>query len=333
MIKKINLALQGGGAHGAFAVGAIDALLKSECLAIDSISATSAGAINAILIAQGIIDGGNLGACEALFKFWADINEYGKVYNPVQPFLWESIEDSVSYFLFEGMTGFVSPYQFNPLNFNPLRELLEKHIDFEKVRKSQKIKLFISATNVKTGKIKIFNHQELCVEAILASTCLPFLFQAARVNEEYYWDGGYMGNPALFPLIYDSDVKDILIIHINPIVRDELPKTTGEIKNRINEISFNSSLSRELRKVAFVTQLLDKGWVKDEHVEDIKRVYIHSLRSDSALVSFSVATKFNTNWEFLLKLFDLGRGAAREWLKDNYDKIGKSSTVNMDDFL
>ncbi len=330
--KKMNLALQGGGAHGAFAVGALDHLLQH--IEIDSVSATSAGAVNAVVLAQGMIRGGNEGARKALFEFWRDVSDCGEIYSPVKISFWESLfgvhaENSVAYQTFNWMTENFSPYQFNPSNFNPLRELLERHIDFDQLRNTDKIKLFICATNVKTGKIKIFDNQELSVEAVLASSCLPYLFQAVEIGENYYWDGGFMGNPAIFPLIYHSAVRDILIMHINPIVREKVPETPVEIRNRMNEISFNSSLMREMRAIKFVTRLLDENWIKEEHRDQMKRIFIHSLRSDELMMEYSVASKFDTEWDFLSELFELGRIAGDKWFKKNHKKIGKSSTIDI----
>lgn len=337
-IKKINLALQGGGAHGAFAWGVIDELLRDDRIEIDSISATSAGAMNAVAIAQGYLNNGKAGARETLHKFWREISDFGKLFSPIKITPWESFlginpESSASYFMFNLMTKIFSPYQFNPFNYNPIHELLDSLINFDHIKSKDAIKLFICATNVKTGKVKIFNNQELCTKAILASSCLPDLFQAVGIEGEFYWDGGYMGNPAIFPLIYESTVNDVLIIHINPIVRESVPHTASEIMNRINEVSFNSSLMREMRAIAFVTKLLDDHWIKEEYYDRVKRMYIHSIRSDEIMRKFSVASKFNTDWDFLMQLFKLGNEAGVNWLKHHYDKIGNQSSIEIAEFL
>src|SRR5690242_10648023 len=262
--KSINLALQGGGAHGAFAWGAIDSILEDRRIVIEAISATSAGAMNAVVLADALTDGDREHARERLAAFWKAIADAGQQYSPVKPMRdifgrAMPIEQSPFYWMFDAMTRLFSPYQLNPFNFNPLREVLEKHVDFEKLRKTNGVHVHLCATNVETGKVRIFNRDELTPDAVLASACLPFLFQTIEIDGEHYWDGGYIGNPAIFPLIYGSKSRDVLIVHINPIVRHGVPKTAPEILNRINEISFNSSLMREMRAVAFVTRLIDEG--------------------------------------------------------------------------
>lgn len=336
--KKINLALQGGGSHGAFAWGIIDQLLQDGRIEIDSISATSAGAINAAVIAQGITMGGNEGARTSLLNFWRDISDYGKILSPFQKTTWEAflgvpVGKCCSYFMFNMITELLSPYQFNPFNYNPLKYLLEKNVDFEAIKNTGKIKLFICATNVKSGKIRIFKNEELCTDVILASVCLPHLFQAVSINGEYYWDGGYMGNPAIFPLIYDSKVSDILIIHISPIEREDVPTSVREIWSRMQEISFNSSLMRELRAIAFITKLLDEKWIKDEYAKKMQRVYLHSIRSDKILMKYSLESKYDTSWDFITELFELGQKAGQVWLEEHYDKIGVQSSIDVSEFL
>ncbi len=336
--KKINLALQGGGSHGAFAWGILDQLLQDNRIEIDSISATSAGAINAVVLAQGITAGGNEGGRTALAKFWQDVSNHGRAANPYQNVFLESFYATPLYkgyvnFIFNMITELFSPYQFNPFNYNPLKDLLDKHIDFAEIKKTGKVNLYISATNVKTGKIKIFPNEEICIDAILASVCLPNLFQAVTVDGESYWDGGYLGNPAIFPLIYNSKVDDILIVHINPIERENVPTTVSEIWNRMTEVSFNSSLMRELRAIAFITKLLDEKKIKEEYAKDMKRVLLHSIRSDKILKEYSVESKYDTSWSFLLELFELGQKAGKIWLEQNYDKIGVASSIEVNEFL
>lgn len=336
--KKINLALQGGGSHGAFTWGVVDALLQCGRIEIDSISSTSAGSMNAAIITQGLINGGPDGARQALMQFWRDLSDIGSFLSPVQMSTLESLlgitaEQNVSYLMFDMMTKVLSPYEFNPFNFNPLRQLLDKYIDIDLIKKSKINKLFVCATNVRTGKIKVFQNEEISINAILASTCLPFLFQAVKIDGEYYWDGGYTGNPPIFPLIYNSNVRDVLIIHINPIVRPQIPKTAADIMNRINEISFNSSLIREMRAIAFVTKMLDDDWIKDEFRQNIKKINVHAIRTDSIMTKYSVASKFETDWVFLTHLFELGQQMAYEWLDNNFDSIGEKSSIDLNDFL
>ncbi|MGH8673395.1 MAG: patatin-like phospholipase family protein, partial [Burkholderiales bacterium] len=260
--------------------------------------------------------GGNDGAREALEKFWRAISEAGRLYAPAAMVL-------------QAMTGVFSPYQFNPFNLNPLREVLEKNVDMEAVRTCDCVELFVCATNVRSGQPRIFSTRELTLEMVLASACVPTLFRAVQVSGEDYWDGGYMGNPPLYPLIYNTLSRDIVIVHINPIVRPQLPTTPAEIQNRLNEITFNSSLIRELRAIAFVTKLIDGGWLKDEYRDKLKHVLIHSIRSDEAMCDLTVASKMNTDWSFLRDLRDRGRAAAAAWLAQAYDHIGQRSSVDL----
>src|SRR5579859_7997576 len=327
--KHINLALQGGGAHGAFAWGILDYLLEDGRLGIEAISATSAGAMNAAVCAYGLLQGGNRGASEALAGFWKGISEAGR-FGPIQPSLMSyftgnhSLDDSPSYQMFELMTRLFSPYQFNPSNVNPLRDVLGKHVDFAALRAAEDtIRLKICATNVETGKIRIFENQELTIDAVLASACLPFLFQSVEIDGEYFWDGGYIGNPAIFPLIYGSHSTDVVIVHINPITRKGCPRTAAEILNRLNEISFNSSLMREMRAIAFVSDLIDGGKIKDG---EMKRMRMHSIRAEDLMTSLGVSSKLNTDWRFLTSLRDHGRAAAGRWLEACHDRIGVPST-------
>ncbi len=336
--KKVNLALQGGGAHGAFTWGVLDKFLEKDCFKIEGISATSAGSINAVVLAQGMMQGGNEGARLALHDFWQAISHYGNALFMTLPMGVDLISDDyfntpASFYFFSNIMNLLSPYEFNPLNFNFMRDILAKMIDFEKIKKQSHIKLFICATNVKTGKIRIFTEPELSLNAILASACLPKLFQAVEIDGEYYWDGGYLGNPAIFPLIYDTNIRDILILHLVPIVRTTMPKTVMEIDTRLREISFNSSLMREMRAIAFVTKLIDEGWIKQEHAHRLKRLNMHCLRADHELQALPLASVFIPDWHFLLKLRDLGRQAAEEWLKKNFSSVGKKSTINFDEWM
>jgi NTE family protein len=336
--KKVNLALQGGGAHGAFTWGILDKLLEDGRLIIDGISATSAGAMNAVALTYGMIRDGNEGARETLEELWQTMSQYGQVFSPVREspfdaFLNLGTEHSLSYLNFDLLTRIFSPYQFNPLNFNPMHNVLNKIIDFEQIRTHHAVKLFICATNVCTGKIKIFQGDEINADTILASAALPHLFQAVEVNGEHYWDGGYMGNPAIFPLIYNTDTSDVVIAHVNPIIRHSLPKTTGDIVNRINEISFNSSLMREIRVISFVTKLLEKNWIKEEYQTEVRKIYMHSIRADSIMEQYMVASKLNPDWQFLTRLRDLGRESAANWLKQCFSQLGKHSTLDFEEFL
>lgn len=336
--KMINLALQGGGAHGALTWGVLDKLLEDNRIGFDCISATSAGAVNAAVLAQGLINDDRDEARELLRVYWKAISDAGTLYSPIKLSLLESMmhvmpNESISFFMFDSITKLLSPYEFNPLDINPLRDIVESLVDFEKIKQLKNPKLLISATNVCTGKIKIFQKEEITLDAIMASACLPFLFKTVHIDNEDYWDGGYMGNPALFPLIYHASAPDILIVHINPIHRDKSPKTASDIMNRINEVSFNSSLMRELRAVAFVTQLLDNGWIKKAHEKKVRRIYLHGIRADKDMEQYHVASKFNTEWPFLLSLFEKGRQLADEWINTHIDSIGIRSSMDLNEYL
>jgi len=333
--RTINLALQGGGAHGAFAWGVLDRLLEDGRIDVEGVSGTSAGSMNAVVLAYGLIDGKDA-ARQALHDFWKATSDAGERYSPLKLFPWEkflyghNIEHSIANHFFKAITHNFSPYQLNPSNFNPLREVLEQQVDFERLGKLAKVKLFLAATNVRTGKVKVFGQDELISSnMVLASACLPYLFQAVEVAGEHYWDGGWMGNPVLYPLFYHTKARDVVIVHINPIERPGPPTSSEDIMNRINEISFNSSLIKELRAVFFVQKLMDEGWIKDEYKSKMKYVLMHSIRSDAAMSDLSVATKFSSDWEFLTMLRDRGRVFASEWLDNNFEHLGIRSSVDL----
>ena len=315
-MKRVNLALQGGASHGAFGWGVLDWLAEDGRLDIGGVSAASAGSINAVVYAQGRINGGNEGARAALEKFWRAISEAGRPYAAASMFL-------------QPLTGLLSPYQFNPFDLNPLREVLAQNVDMEAVRACDQLELFVCATNVRSGQPRIFATRELTLDMVLASACVPHLFRAVEVGGEAYWDGGYMGNPPIYPLIYNTQSRDIVIVHINPIVRPQLPTTPAEIHNRLTEIAFNSSLIREFRAIAFVTKLIEQEWLKDEHRDKLKHVLIHSIRADDVMCDLSAASKMNTDWRFLCELRDRGRAAAAAWLERAYPHIGERSTVDL----
>ena len=333
--KSINLAFQGGGSHGAVTWGVADRLLEDHRLEIEAISGSSAGAVNAAAVAYGLHKNGAKGARETLDLLWTWISAAGELYSPVTagPFPMTSpvanMASAFSYQLFDAMTRTFSPYQFNPFDVNPLRRILKGCIDFESLQNCKATKLFIAATNVRSGKVHVFETKDMTTDVVCASACLPFLFKAVTIDGEDYWDGGYMGNPVLFPFFYEAATSDIVIVHVNPIERDETPVTAAEIMNRINEISFNSSLLRELRAVNFVQKLLDDGWIKDEYRDRLRNIRIHSIRSDCALEDYDVSSKFRTDWGFLSGLKEKGRAIADAWLAENFDKLGETSSVNL----
>lgn len=333
IVRTVNLALQGGGAHGAFTWGVLDRLLEEENLAFEGISATSAGAMNAAAFAYGLTVGGREGARKALADYWTRISRMAAL-GPLQPSLidrmtgnyrltWSPVFSAMNL-----LTRVLSPYAFNPINFNPMRDIVEQSVDFDVLRRPGcPIKLFLSATNVRTGKVKIFTGEEISAAAVLASACVPTVFHAVEIDGEAYWDGGYMGNPALFPLIYNCKTPDIVIVHINPLMRNDLPRTADEISNRIDEISFNSSLMREMRAVSFVTRLVTQHRIVGE---ELPHVFIHSIADDAFMAGLSSTSKSNADWGFLTYLRDQGRKCAGEWLAQNFVKIGRESSVDID---
>jgi NTE family protein len=330
-VKHINLALQGGGAHGAFTWGVLDRLLEERRLEVEGVSATSSGAMNAVVMAHGLTIGGRECAREALENFWHQVVRVAALFNPLQSSPSGGLhnhgpDNSSAHLWFEVVSRFLSPYQLNPFNYNPLRQLIGGVVDFDRLRQGSTIKLFLSATNVRTGKVKVFTDKEITADCVLASACLPFLYQAVEVDGEHYWDGGYMGNPALFPLIYSCRSRDILVVHINPMERTEVPRTAREIMNRVDEISFNSSLMREMRAVAFVTKLIDDGKLGQG---DAKRMLIHSVCANDVMRALGVASKLNADGKFLGHLHALGRERAQAWIDRHFDDLGSRSTVDI----
>lgn len=335
--KTVNLALQGGGAHGAFAWGALDKLLEDGRIGIDGICATSAGTMNACALAWGMHKGGPDKAREALHDFWQNISRAGQKFSvpkmPWEEFMpmngWLKTDDALPYYLLDSMTRLFSPYQFNPFDFNPLRDVLAESINFDELRECDCVRLFISATHVHSGKVRVFNTDEITLDVVMASACLPYMFKAVTVEGEDYWDGGYIGNPALFPLFYETDTRDVMIVHINPMERKTTPQSAHEIMNRINEISFNSSLLKELRAIAFVKKLVEHDMLKDEYKANFTDVLVHSIRADEAMADLSVSSKFESDWDFLTGLRDKGRAVMEEWLAEHFDDIGVRDTVDL----
>lgn len=325
--KKITLALQGGGSHGAFTWGILDRLLEEDALCIEGISGTSAGAVNGAIVATGLVTGGPATARNLLREFWKALSEFSAVFNPFESslsgssFAEQAFQGAVS--LWRDMyTQLISPYDMNPTHYNPLRDLLKNRVNFEAIHSSQGIKLYVSATNVETNRIKIFTNEDLCLEALLASSCLPHIQPAVEWKGEYFWDGGFMGNPILEPLIYYCETRDLIIVPVNPITRPGVPKTTREIIDRMNEITFNSSLMREIRGIINIKNLM----CNEENPYALLR--LHSIQDEKFMLQFSASSKYDTTWNFLLKLHHGGRKAADRWLKNNAYLIGVESTID-----
>nr|WP_249145479.1 patatin-like phospholipase family protein [Bradyrhizobium diazoefficiens] len=325
--------MQGGGAHGAFVWGVLDHVLEDGRLEIEAISATSAGAMNAVAMASGMASGGADGARQSLHDFWHEVSRMDRVYDFFSPLnQWiQALKLPPEYHPFHAfihtLTHTVPPNLLNPLHFNPLRALLQRTIDFDRLNSSANApQLFLNATNVRTGKIKVFQTPSLSAETVLASACLPPYFQAVEIDGEHYWDGGYLGNPAIYPLIYRTGSHDVIIVQVTAIRRDELPASAADVLHRINEISFNSSLMREMRAIAFATRLIDSGQLdKDKH----SRMYMHWIGNDQLMSQLGTATQFHPEWGLLCRLRDEGRAAARSWLDHNFDRVGNCSTVDL----
>jgi len=334
-VKTINLALQGGGAHGAFTWGVLDRLLEEDDrLKIEGISGTSAGAMNAAAMLQGYVVSGAKGAREALAAFWEGVGRLAS-YEAPQRSLWDqwmgnwNIDTSPLSMMSDAMQRMFSPYQTNPFNLNPLRDMVIKMIDVDAIRACEHIKLFISTTNVETGRIRVFERHELTIDVLMASACLPFNFQAVTIGKESYWDGGYVGNPAIFPLIYNCDSPDVVLVQINPLFRPGIPNTSVEIIDRLNEISFNASLISEMRAIAFVQKLVDEDHLKGGMADHLKRMNMHVVSSEDEIRKLGTASKGNASMDFLKFLRDIGRAAAETWLKDNWDAIGERSSIDV----
>jgi NTE family protein len=332
--RRINLALQGGGAHGAFTWGVLDRLLEDERIHIEGISGTSAGAMNGAVMIEGFLEGGRAAARAALDNFWHRLSSYA-AFGPIQLMPWDrlnsnwNLDQSPGYLWLDAILRVFSPYQFNPTNLNPLRDLLVETIDIDKVRACQGMKLFVCATNVRTGKIRIFDNRDVTIDALLASACLPMLFQSVIIEGDAYWDGGYMGNPPIFPLIYECECRDVVIVEVNPLTREGVPRTATEIINRVNEISFNSSLMREMRAIAFVTKLIEDETVDGSGVARLKKMLIHHISPGDTMEKLGVASKYNADFEFLLSLKRLGRERTTAWLAENFDALGERSSIDI----
>tara|TARA_R110002020_G_scaffold83397_2_gene207460 strand:+ start:375919 stop:376926 length:1008 start_codon:yes stop_codon:yes gene_type:complete len=321
--RSISLALQGGGAHGAYTWGVLDRLAEEDDLDIAAISATSAGAINAAAWGSGFAKDGAAGAKKSLEAVWRSVSHSG---SGMAPFgTWGAMAFAYA----SALQSLASPYDFNPFNLNPLRQIINAEIDFDALHESG-IKLFLSATNVESGRVKVFERGEINADTVLASACLPQVFQAVEIDGNPYWDGGYMGNPSLFPLVYSGSPRDVLLVMLNPLARPGIPRRAGEISERINEISFNASLIGELRAIAFVQRLIDEGMLRETVMKKYRRLNIHAIRGGKDLLGLDLSSKYDTSWDFLTKLRDLGRAAADAWLTDDAHLVGgKTSNIDL----
>lgn len=328
--RPLSLALQGGGSHGAFQWGVLDRLLEDDRLDIRAVSGVSAGAMNGVALVSGLAAGD---ARAALDKLWREINQSGgrnvfgdsALWNPAQPPDW--IKDTPLWRAGESLALSMSPYEFNPLNHNPMRRVLKAAVDFDAVQASD-IKLFVAATAVRQARARVFETREITADVLMASACLPHLFQAVEIEGEPYWDGGYLTNPPLWPLAGDDTPDDVLLMTLNPMVRDETPRAAGDIVDRLNEIVFNAPLIAELRAMAMAAEMVADGQLKPGPGA-YRQVRLHAIEADGWLSDLSLRSKFNTEWGFLNELKSRGRAAADDWLANCLPCVGRQSSVDL----
>ncbi|HEX8615547.1 MAG TPA: patatin-like phospholipase family protein [Telluria sp.] len=331
--RRISLGLQGGGTYGAFTWGVLDRLLDDERVIFDAISGTSAGAINAVVMADGMAHGGGrAGAQAALRRFWSGLSEASRL-SPVQrtplDYLlgrW-TLECSPGYHMMQLFSAMMATVPPTPLDVNPARELLSSLIDFERVRACDALRLFIHATNVRTGKGRIFTREEIDAQRLTAAICLPQVLAAVEIDGEAYWDGSYVGNPALAPLVAPGCARDIVIVQINPVTRQELPRSVADINSRSNEIAFNISMMREVALIRHAHAVIDE--MNEDQVRPAP-VHTHLISGADTVGSYSLSSKYNTEWAFLSHLHELGFTAADRWLAENFHQIGVRSTLDPD---
>jgi NTE family protein len=327
--KRIEFALQGGGAHGAFTWGVLDRALEDARVEVAALSGTSAGAMNAVALADGLTRGGRDGAREALARFWRAVSDSAR-FSPVRRgpldvlFGRWSLDASPGFVALDLLSRLASPYDLNPWDVNPLRDVVAATIDFDRVNGCDATKVFVTATNVRTGLPRVFRQGEITLDSVMASACLPNLYKAVEIEGEAYWDGGFVGNPSLQPLVDESDCRDLVIVQINPIRREALPTSAAEILNRMNEITFNASLMKELRAISLLRHLVEARGFEDARFRDMR---LHLIGGEG-LDHLSVSSKFNAEWDFLSYLRDRGRAAAEAWLAENGDALGVRATFD-----
>jgi NTE family protein len=330
--KRVNLALQGGGAHGAFTWGVLDHLLDDGRLAIDGISGTSAGAVNAVMLADGLTAGGKDEARKRLADFWRAASLGGdlpRVQRIVIDRLFSMLPLPGDQPWFSPWSGYFSPYDLNPLNINPLKDLIERFVDFERLRAAPR-EIYVAATNVQTGQLHIFTRETLSAEAVMASACLPTVFRAVEINNVPYWDGGYLGNPVIFPFFRSTQTEDVLIVQINPLLRKKVPTSSREIISRIQEISFNSSLLVELRSIEFVNRMIEEGRLpRGTSDGQYRKLRVHRIVLEGLGERMSSSSRLRNDYETFTLLRKLGQRAARRFLEAHYAQIGETSSVEI----
>ncbi|MHA1568264.1 MAG: patatin-like phospholipase family protein, partial [Alphaproteobacteria bacterium] len=330
--RPISLALQGGGAHGAFIWGVLDRLLEDERLVIDGISGTSSGAINAALVADGMAADGRAGAKAQLERFWRRVSEAcesrrRRRFALPLPAKRKTPNLSTAAMFYKIMHRLLLPYKFNAITMDPLRGAIADTIDFHRLRASTEIKVFVNATDVRAITMRVFENHELDADVICASSCLPFLFLPVEIEGAHYWDGSFMGNPALYPLVYDCRANDIVLVQTSPFGTQKLPKTAPEIIERITELSFASTLVRELRAIEHLNELVDAGGIRRR--AGLRRTNMHTISAASEMECFQATSKFRADWRFFEELHEIGRQAADAWLDRNFDRIGVASTADL----
>jgi len=329
--KPINLALQGGGAHGALTWGVLDRLLDEPRIRIAEISGTSAGAMNAVVLADGMERGGPEAARAGLAAFWKAVSD-GARFSPIQRSPWDvatgsySLDAAPGYLWAEALARVFSPYDLNPLGIDPLRTIVERQVDFGNVNRCKSVRVHVAATHVRTGRARIFSRGGVTLDAVMASACLPQMSRAVEIDGEAYWDGGFSGNPALLPLITSTQSPDIVIVQINPVERAAIPRSAREIINRVNEISFNTALIKELRAIHLMQQIVEAQGID---LGAAGRTYLHLIHTDTEVQDLAASSKLNAEWAYLQTLFKRGRAWADTWLGANFDALGQRSTLDL----
>ena len=328
--RRVNLALQGGGAHGAFTWGVLDGLLEDGRVCFEGVSGTSAGAMNAVVLANGLMNGGNDGARAALANFWAAVAGSQPYQAAARSLDGEHVGLAPALKALLQWTNYLSPGQLNPFDLNPLRGIVDAQIDFERLRAASPVKLFIAATHANSGKLRLFRQPELSADALLASACLPTLHRPIVIDGEPYWDGGFAANPAVFPLFYECDCPDILLVLLAPLNHKETPESAAAIKDRVLELTFNSNFLREMRMFAHLREFVSRSWLPLGRFERrIVRSHFHVIEAEDLMTELATETKLAANLRFLEMLRDIGRERAQSWLQANADQIGRRFTVDL----
>jgi len=333
--KPIALALQGGGAHGAFAWGLLDRLLEDGRLAPKVFTGASAGAMNAVVAADGLLAGGRKGARESLAAFWMAMADASGAFGAI-PSVWESlmknlgINPSAGFAAFDAALRAASPYDLNPLNLHPLRDIIAQHVDFDRLTRQRRLRVHISATDVRTGRARVFDTHELTPDVLIASACLPALFQAVEIDGAPYWDGGYSANPPLMPLLRPGSPADVVLAPLNPQRCEETPRTADDILRRVTEISFNAPYLAELKTLAVAKRLARGGPIATGLLGRVRRLRLHPIPSDAGLAGLTNFSKHKTDRASLEDLRDRGRETASLWLRSTFARIGKRASLDVE---